>query len=168
LRGCGRRGGRPIADAGRISGRRGGPLIAALACALLIGIFPGCGKKADPVPPRFTPPPAVADLAARATEEGIRLEWTEPAHSEPVERVLIMRSELLVAGESCPGCPRTFNRIAELSPEEIEETEEGRAWYLDGRVEESILYTYRIVICDSSRYCGAESNPAEIKFRRKR
>lgn len=167
MRSCGRKGRRPIGNGDKISGRKTGLIFAALSAALLLTAFPGCGKKADPVPPRFIPPPAVADLIVRAEDEGIRIEWTEPAHSEPIERVRIMRSELLVAGESCPGCPRTFNRIAELSPEEIEETEEGRASFLDRKVDEGVLYTYHIVICDSARYCGAESNQAEIKFRKK-
>ena len=140
----------------------------AILCAVifLFLLAAGCGEKGDPIPPRLILPPPVADLAAIPVPGGIRLSWTMPGPEFGIGKIRILRSELLVAGESCPGCPREFILIAEPSPGDLQKVRGStRSYYLDDRVKGGMLYTYKVVLCDTSGYCGPESNMAEWKYR---
>jgi hypothetical protein len=126
----------------------------------------GCGVKGDPLLSGLVLPPAVKDLAAAKAPAGVRLMWTMPASGIEGVRVQIFRSTLAVAGDSCSGCPRTFELAAEPTLRELlREGGAQRAAYVDTRVEPGLLYTYMIVLCDASGFCGRQSNKAEIKFK---
>lgn len=127
-------------------------------------LFSGCGVKGNPVPAGLVLPPAVKDLSIHRTPQGVELEWTIPAGGAKAVKAKIYRSELSIAEEDCPGCPRKYLLIAE--PELRGLMKDGgsrRAAYADGRTREGVLYTYKINLCDSSGHCGPESNKAEIK-----
>ena len=143
------------------------PFFGCLLVGFLFFFITGCGVKGDPLPRGLVRPPAVKDLAAAQTPAGVRLTWTMPAGGSDGFRVQIFRSALDVAGESCPGCPRTFELAAEPTLRELlKERGAQGATYIDTRVEPGLLYTYAIVLCDGSGFCGRQSNKAEIKYKK--
>jgi hypothetical protein len=127
----------------------------------------GCGKKGDPVPPRVFLPPPVTDLKAVIEEGAVVLAWTMPDVDIQTAKVVIMRSELKVAGESCPGCPRQFAKTAELyyGDRNLLKEEEKKVRYRDSDIKGGRLYSYKVVICDDRGNCGNESNMAEMKIK---
>ncbi len=142
-------------------------LAVVLAVVVFSVSFPGCGKKGDPIPPGLVPPPVVSDLKAVSVDRGVLLTWTMPDQNADVDKIRIFRSDLEIAGEECPGCPRQYNVIAELPPRFpglVKEGERAARW-LDDRTKPGWLYTYKIVFCDSYGNCGGESNLAEVKVR---
>jgi len=138
-------------------------LVAACSAATL----PGCGKKGDPVPPRVFLPPAVTDLKAVIDGDAVVLAWTMPDVDLHTAKVVVLRSELKVAGESCPGCPRQFVKIAQLyyGDRNLLKEEGKRVRYRDSALKSGRLYSYKVVICDDRGNCSAESNMAEMKVK---
>ena len=137
--------------------------------AVIVAVFflCGCGKKGDPMPKQLVLPPAVSDLGVSLSPAGNRLTWTLPdVDIYKIVRIRIMRSELRIAGESCPGCRREFVVVAEPRPRDL--SREKGSWhveYVDTKVKPGILYTYAIILCDTYGYCGRESNRGEIKYK---
>lgn len=127
----------------------------------------GCGKKGNPVPPEITTPAAVSDLSVRTAEEGIILGWSVPKSNTDVAGFKIYRSEMEIEGDSCPGCPREYSLIADLSCHDPKLGREGErdVSYLDSNVKTGCLYSYKVMTCNSSGYCSGEANIAEIKNR---
>ena len=142
---------------------------AASALILVLVSMEGCGLKANPVPRGLILPPMVNDLAVSATPAGNLLMWTMPVITDKrleIATIRIFKSELLIAGESCPGCPREFRLAAEPTPRNlVKGKEDRRSEYVDTGVKPGLLYTYTIRLCDSSGFCGPESNKAEVKYR---
>ena len=89
-----------------LCGVLGGFLFVVLAVA-------GCGKKADPIPPRLILPPAIADLSADSVAEGILLGWSAPGPNGRIDHFRILRSEA-AADQACPGCPQDYRPLATL------------------------------------------------------
>jgi hypothetical protein len=130
-------------------------------------LIAGCGKKGDPVPSKITTPKAVSDLKGMIVEGGIALGWNIAENSIDVAGFKIYRSELETGGNGCPGCPREYSLIADLSCRDPKLVRDGekKIGYLDTSVKIGYLYSYKIVACNSSGYCGGESNIAEIMNR---
>jgi hypothetical protein len=142
------------------------PFFAFFIAGLSLWFLWGCGVKGNPVPSGVVLPPAVKDLRVHRAPEGAELAWTMPAAGTEASRAMIYRSDLLIAEENCPGCPREYVLIAEPGSRDlIKEKGSKNAVYTDSRVREGVLYTYKIKLCDLSGYCGPESNQAEIKVR---
>ncbi len=134
--------------------------------ALSFFVMTGCGVKAAPVPPGLVVAPAVKDLGAAQIPEGVRLAWTMPGTGPEIARIQILRSELAVAEDSCPGCPRAFKLAAEPRPRDLRSEQGSRTVvYVDREVSPGLLYTYTIRLCDASGFCSPESNKAEVKFK---
>ena len=144
-----------------LCGVLGGVLFVALAAA-------GCGKKADPIPPRLILPPAIADLSADSIEEGILLGWSAPGPEGRIDHFRILRSEA-AADQACPGCPQDYRPFATLKvADQNLRREEGKGFrYLDEAVTVGRFYSYRVSACDSRGYCGEPSAPAQ-RLREKR
>lgn len=140
-------------------------LIGALGCALFL--FQACGKKGNPVPPRLVPPQAVTDLRVFPEKGFIRLSWTLPDGRTDIARIKILRSDLEIAGDDCPGCPRLYATVEELSPRDSRIAPEGERGlrYLDEGLKPGRLYTYKVVLCDAFGYCSRDSNAAETKMK---
>lgn len=137
--------------------------------AFLLGLsLEGCGRKGDPIPPGMVPLPAVEDLKiSRAASGGIQLSWTLPAEHADISRIRILRSDLEIAGDECPGCPRQYAVLAELSLRDARLQRVGArgARYIDDDVKRGWLYTYKIVLCDFFGSCGKDSRPVDLKVR---
>lgn len=137
------------------------------AAFFLVVLFQACGKKGDPVPPRLILPPAVTDLKASWVNGSLNLVWTMPDEKTDISRVRILRSDLEIAGDECPGCPRMYAPVEDLSPRDSKIIRESDrvVRYVDNGVKASWLYTYKVVFCDSYGNCGRDSNAAEIKVK---
>lgn len=133
----------------------------------LAALIAGCGKRGDPVPPKITAPKAVSDLKGMIVEGGIVLGWNMPENSIDAAGFKIYRSELEIGGNGCPGCPREYSLIADLSCRDPKLVSDGekKIGYLDTDVKIGWLYSYKIVACNSSGYCSGESNIVEIMNR---
>ena len=104
----------------------------------MCGMIGGCGLKANPIPPGLVLPPAVTDLAVVVTPAGNRLMWSMPAMPATpkgplkIARIRIYKSELLIAGDTCPGCPREFRLAADPTLRDLAKEEGVRNYqYMD-------------------------------------
>jgi len=139
------------------------PAAVILIVLVMVGI--GCGKKADPIPPKAVAPKAATELAVQGTGSGISVAWTMPANAVDVTGFRILRGELPAGDAGCPGCPREFGLIADLTPGVRELANEGgRYRYHDGGVKDGRYYTYRVIACYRSGICSAPQESAEIQF----
>jgi hypothetical protein len=129
--------------------------------------FQACGKKGDPIPPRLVLPPAVNDLKVSMVNGSINLLWTMPDEKTDISRIRILRSDLEIAGDECPGCPRMYASIDEPSTRDSKIIREGArsARYVDDGVKAGRLYTYKVILCDSYGNCSRDSNTAELKVK---
>jgi hypothetical protein len=128
--------------------------------------FSGCGKKADPRCPASIRPAAVSDLSAVIRDNAVELNWTVKGNKEDDSVIRIVRSELNVEDGDCPGCPRLYNRLAELSFQDTKLIWSGRqnVTYRDSDVKGGHRYSYKVLLCGPSGTCSGESNLAEIRF----
>jgi hypothetical protein len=139
----------------------GGFLFGVLAAA-------GCGKKADPIPPKLILPPVIADLSADSIAEGILLGWSAPGPDGRIDHFRILRSEV-AADQACPGCPQDYRPLATLKVADQTLRREGVKGfrYVDAAVAVGRFYSYRVSACDSRGHCGEPSAPAQ-RLREKR
>ena len=135
-----------------------------MMAGLLILLVPwiGCGKKGDPIPRQIKPPQAIADLNAVSRGKGILLAWSLPDPPEKIGSFKLVRSETVEGSEACPGCPQDYKplRTLALTDDRLQRGEERKFSYVDWEVSVGHFYSYRIVVCDVSGFCGAESNAA--------
>ncbi|HOO91390.1 MAG TPA: hypothetical protein PLA74_11260 [Syntrophales bacterium] len=125
----------------------------------------GCGKKADPRYPDMYYPGEVSDLTVSIdTEDRAVLKWSASQEHGDGWNVKILKSALKTESDDCPGCPRIFVIAAYLPLDDLNKDEKGRFVYLDRNIRRGFLYSYRIVLCNSSGMCGGESNTANVGY----
>ena len=125
----------------------------------------GCGKKADPRYLHANYPGEVSDLNVSVDKEGgTVLEWSVPGKRGHAEHVKILKSTLKTDGSYCPDCPRIYVIAGYLPLRDLSLDEKGRFVYLDRNIRRGFLYSYRVVICNSSGMCGGESNTAKVGY----
>jgi hypothetical protein len=131
--------------------------------SLLAGImvFVGCGKKDDPIPPRVKLP-IVSDLAVASLPEGIVLSWSLGVQTDGIEGFKILRSVTSRGDEACPGCPQDYRPFTEVKLSDGRLRREATAGfrYIDPDVRGGSYYSYRLAVCNNTRYCGEASNEA--------
>jgi hypothetical protein len=144
-----------------LCGVLGGVLFGVLFCA-------GCGKKADPIPPRLILPTPIADLTADSVAEGILLGWSASGPIGRIDHFRIIRGEAAV-DQACPGCPQEYRPLAtpKVGDQRLRRAGERVFSYLDEAVTEGRFYSYRVSACDSQGHCGEPSAPAQ-RLREKR
>jgi hypothetical protein len=141
----------------------------ALAGLLFVAVAAaGCGKKADPIPPRLILPPVIADLTADSVAEGILLGWSVSGPIERIDHFRILRGEA-AADQACPGCPQEYRPLAtpKVADPKLRRAEERVFRYVDEAVTADRFYSYRVSACDSRGHCGEPSAPAQ-RLREKR
>lgn len=144
---------------------RGVCFCAAVVIVLLAGIS-GCGMKSSPVPPGVIVPKAVSQLSVQRAGDGISLTWTMPVGIADLTGFRILRSELETGGADCPGCPREYLLLADLSPGSRQLVREsgGMYRYNDFTVRPGYLYAYRVAACYGSGNCSEAQDIAELKY----
>jgi len=122
----------------------------------------GCGKKADPIPPKLIRPPTITDFSAASFEEGILLNWSASGPIGLIADFRIFRSEE-AADRACPGCPQEYQPLVTLkiADQKILSGLANAFHYMDATVAEGRSYSYRISACDSRGYCGDPSSPIQ-------
>jgi hypothetical protein len=140
-------------------------LAAILGLTLMIPLH-GCGLKADPAPGRIPPLKPLVDISLKQEAGGIDIQWRVPEQPRPMTRFRLMRSELGMDGQSCPGCPPDEARIADLAIGEAKliMVNAGLFAYRDTDVRPDRLYRYRVIGCDRTGSCSEPSAPAALSM----
>ncbi len=130
----------------------------------VVAVFPGCGKKGDPVPAKVVPPGQASDLRAEWNGESIVLSWSVPGEGKSRAEVWkILRHDELQATE-CPGCPRDFSLLAEIRRGDPRYAGgEGKIRFTDGGIREGRVYRYRVVACTAGGTCSGPSETAAMR-----
>jgi len=124
----------------------------------------GCGKKADPRYLHVNYPGEVSDLDVSIDKDGAALKWSIPGERGCAGYVRILKSALKTDDSYCPNCPRIYVIAGEFPLRDLRMDEKGRFVYLDRNTRSGFLYSYRVVLCDSSGMCGGQSNAAQVEI----
>jgi len=147
---------------------RGG--LIGLVVAVLV--FPGCGKKGDPIPFPVqvkSTQQRIADLSVASIPEGMLLRWSMPGTDTKTDGFRIFRSET-AAAEACPGCPQDYRLLIMLQGGDqrlVRDGATGGFRYVDMTVKEDHFYSYQVSACDPRGQCVEPSKPAQ-QIREKR
>ena len=132
---------------------------------VLLLVIHGCGKKGDPCVRSVSSPEAVSDLRASLEGDSVRLSWTATGEVEDIGRIRILRNGIRVGAGECPGCPRAYEQIADVNPEDLKTMGSGKGFsYRDYSVERGYDYLYKIAVDYSDGKNGVESTTAEVTF----
>ena len=128
-----------------------------------IGILlSGCGVKAPPVPPDYTPPPAVTNLGYTLESDGsVMLSWglsgPERDKGAKVQGARIYRSKDSLDNPACENCPRIFSMVKDLP------LEQGSMLYREP-LQKGFRYFYKIVIYDEGNLESPDSNVVSFEY----
>ncbi len=131
-------------------------------CLWMILCLSGCGLKANPTPSTSAVPPGQSDkkMAVSINENAIVLTWNFLDPKGEFRYINIERSRLGSAGNTCRDCPRTFERIAQLTVR----SDQNEYRFSDSSVEKGNAYSYRLKICSEIGVCR-ESQIVEIDYK---
>lgn len=138
-----------------------------LICTGLLILCLECGKKAPPVAPKITVPPAVKDLKAEVIGDKVRLTWSVPKKGDKVfdglERFGIYKYEWDSSSEMCPGCPIPFEHFADIRLEDTEaaQVEGDRIIWHDNTAADH-RYAYKVMVYHRSGGVSEDSNIVRI------
>jgi hypothetical protein len=108
---------------------------------------------------------AISDLEASREGDSVRLRFTATGKLEDVGSVRIVRNKLGIGAGECPGCPRAYEQIADLTPKDLQAMGKGNSFsYRDYSVEKGYRYLYKIIINDRDGTKGREFLTEEIAF----
>lgn len=132
---------------------------------VLILLTVGCGLKANPVPSASEAAKAKYDpqLNLTAEEKAVVLTWQIRNVDGRITHFNIEKSELGSPGNVCRDCPRSFEKIGQVSAMHSGNGKEEFV-FIDSQVDKGKTYSYRLGICDVSGVCG-ESQIVEIDFK---
>jgi len=122
-----------------------------------------CGKKAPPVAPRATVPPAVKDLKAEVIGDKVRLTWSVPKKGntlfDGLEHFRVYKYESHSSVETCPGCPIPFKHLFDVKLDDPKPArlEGNRMIYYDG-IKADHRYAYKVVVYHKSGGVSDDSN----------
>jgi hypothetical protein len=122
----------------------------------------GCGLKANPVPSASSvvPGPEGKKMSVSVSESAVVLTWRFQDPKGELRYMNIERSRLGSAGNTCRDCPRTFERIGQLTAKDGQ----NEYRYTDSNVEKGNVYSYRLKICSEIGVCR-ESQIVEIEYK---
>jgi hypothetical protein len=126
-------------------------------CLIMLVNLSACGVKGNPVILSNVPDnaPIVKNMNAAAQGNNVILKWDFYDKDATINYIAIERSELGSAGNKCKDCPRTFERIGQVSVKEIKKENKGynRLSFTDKKVTRTKIYNYRLLLCDDSNIC---------------
>jgi len=129
------------------------------AAAMAIAIAPACGAKSRPIPPEFTHPDRVNDLAAKPDPKGIRLTWSRPMKYSGGASLKDLAGFRLLRAES----DGSLTDLAELPITDQERFQKVRRFaYIDTTAEMNHSYRYTMIAETSDGYQSDPSNVAQL------
>lgn len=135
----------------------------------LISLFPGCGKKGPPVPPKRYRLPPVSDLTHRIEDKDLILSWTVPQASGSGKSVtdgcVVFRARQSVMETECTGCPVPFVSIAEIpvTQKSAAASQQFGLTYTETLIP-GFAYTYKVVCYTRDGGPGEDSNIVNFSF----
>ena len=140
------------------------------AAIILVFLFPGCGKKGPPVPPRYKPVPAVSDLKYSIDGNILTLTWTIPKEKEKEKSAfsgfIVYRSKRPISDSDCKNCPKLFQKVSDI-PADIRIDglgyENNNIEYRE-EIERGFVYTYKVVLYTKSGAQSRDSNNINFNF----
>jgi len=139
-------------------------LITIFSILLCIAVFsPGCGRKAPPIPPGQTRPPAVDDLSSSINGDMLDLAWTIPDEKGKIASDLggfiVYKSKTSLSGSACKECPVLFKRIADIP---IKEKDINKKIIYMENLEKGYRYIYKVTVYTNTEASGKDSNYIEF------
>jgi len=133
---------------------------------LMLTLILGCGKKGDPAFSAARSAPPLFEIGISKTSEAVVIHWPVRSGQEKPAVFRIERSALDARAGGCPGCPREFDVIADISAEDpaCKDGKKQQCRYIDYNVIEQYHYIYRLLSCDEKGICEKISAQAEIKY----
>ena len=124
--------------------------------------MPVCGLKANPVPSisPVAPDQNGKKMSVSVSENAVVLTWRFQDPKGELRYMNVERSRLGSAGNTCRDCPRTFERIGQLTVK----GGQNEYRYADANVEKGNVYSYRLKICSEIGVCY-ESQIVEIEYK---
>jgi hypothetical protein len=131
----------------------------------LLLVMSGCGKKENPRMQDLSPPVAISNIEASREGDSVRLRFTATGNVEDIVSVRIVRNKIGIGAGECPGCPRAYEQITELTPKDLQAAGSGKGYsYRDYSVERGYCYLYKIIVDYSDGTKGGEFMTEEVTF----
>jgi hypothetical protein len=107
----------------------------------------------------------ISNLEASREGDSVRLRFTATGNVDDIGSVRIVRNKLGVDAGECPGCPRAYEQIADLTPKDLQAAGSGAGYtYRDYSVERGYRYLYKIIVNYSDGTKGGEFITEEVTF----
>ncbi len=114
---------------------------------------------------RLIGPAAISDLDVSREGDSIRLRFRATGKEKGIHSIRIVRNKLQIGAGECPGCPRAYEQVAELTSKDLQAMEKGNSFsYRDDSVERGYRYLYKIVVSDRDETRSREFLTDEITF----
>ena len=138
-------------------------VVAGLVAFLLVVC--GCGKKENPRVQRLSPPAAITNLEVSREGDFVRLRFTATGEVEDIDSIRIVRNKIGIGAGECPGCPRAYEQIADLTPKDLQAMGKGNSFsYRDYSVESGYRYLYKIIVDHGDGTKGEEFITEEVIY----
>lgn len=135
---------------------------------IIVAVFMGCGVKGSPVVLSAVPDNAliVQNMNAVASGGAVILKWDFHDKNSKIVYIIIEKSEAGSAGNECKSCPRTFERIGEVTVKKVRQEEKGynSFSFTDNKVTQGKTYIYRLLLCDDFNIC-LKSATIEVNYK---
>jgi hypothetical protein len=134
---------------------------------IIVGFF-GCGIKGNPVKATNVPYNVriVQNLKATAFDNEVLLGGDVYSKDSKISYIAIEKSELESTVNECKDCPKTYERIGQISVKEIRKENKGynNFSFTDKKVTHGKIYNYRLLVYDNFNTCF-EKAVTEINFK---
>jgi hypothetical protein len=135
-------------------------------CLIMFTNFTGCGVKGNPIILSTIPDNGriLQNLKATVSDNAVILEWDYYGKNSKNNYIALEKSEVGSAGNECKDCPRTFERIGQITLKEMKRENKGSDSFIDKKVTKGKTYSYRLLFCDDFNICF-ENAIIEIIFK---
>lgn len=137
---------------------------ATLAVLCLLALVPACGRKSRPIAPELVEPETPGDLAAIATPEGVRLNWTRPK-SYTSGRTMNDLGKFVIERAPGEGAAPQFTKVGELILQDRDRfKKDPRLSWIDASAVQGTRYLYRVTAVTTDRYKSLPAGPVAVRF----
>jgi hypothetical protein len=108
---------------------------------------------------------SISNLEASREGDSVRLRFTVKGKLEDISSVRIVRNKLGIGVGECPGCPRAYEQMAELTSKDLQTAGSGKGYsYCDYSIKRGFRYLYKIIVNYSDGTMDGEYITEEITF----